>query len=63
MRTLSLISLILGLGGVGALAFAVATDYWLLTVEPTTPAMFAAEGENEIDEDELKVGRKKLMVG
>ena len=54
MRALGLISLILGLAAVGALALAVATDYWLYTIEPINLDMFTYQGEEELDADILK---------
>ncbi len=47
MKTLPLISLILGLGSIGALALAVATDYWLFSVEPITTDMLLNMLPNE----------------
>ena len=44
MRTLSVVSLVLGLAAVGTLALAVATDYWLFTVEPITADLMTDEG-------------------
>ena len=48
IRTLSVLSLVLGLAAVGTLALAVATDYWLFTVEPVTENMFTTEGDGSV---------------
>ena len=48
IRTLSVLSLMLGLAAVGTLALAVATDYWLFTVEPVTENMFSTEGDGSV---------------
>ena len=48
IRTLSVLSLVLGLAAVGTLALAIATDYWLFTVEPVTENMFTTEGDGSV---------------
>ncbi len=62
MKTLSLISLVLGLAALGALALAVVTDYWLFSVEPITPDMFPSEGEEGVDPDKLKVREWRIYA-
>jgi len=46
-RALSLTSLGFGLVATGALSLAVATDYWLFTVEPIVPKVDDMTGYNE----------------
>ena len=46
-RALSLISLGFGLVATGALSLAVATDYWLFTIEPIVPNADDMTGHNE----------------
>jgi len=53
-RVLSLVSLTFGLVAAGALSLAVATDYWLFTVEQVIPeAENVTESEIEIETETL----------
>ena len=53
MRTLTLISLGLGLASVGMLFLAIVTDYWLFTSEPLDFENMIMNGQSEISEEDF----------
>ena len=53
MRSLTLISLGLGLISTGILSLAIATDYWLFSSEPVDFENMVMNGEQELDAEDL----------